>query len=57
MLIILQNQKDGNKKKNYKESQNPEKSESESHSVVSYFLRPPWIIQSMEFSRPEYWSG
>ena len=45
------------KKKNYKESQNPEKSESESHSVVSYFLRPPWIIQSMEFSRPEYWSG
>ena len=20
-------------------------------------LRPPWTIQSMEFSRPEYWSG
>ena len=31
--------------------------ESESHSVVSKYLRPPWTIQSMEFSRPEYWSG
>ena len=30
--------------------------ESESHSVVSYSVTP-WIIQSMEFSRPEYWSG
>ena len=30
--------------------------ESESHSV-SDFLRPPWTIQSMEFSRPEYWTG
>ena len=32
------------------------KSESESHSVVSDSATP-WIIQSMEFSRPEYWSG
>ena len=32
-------------------------SESESHSVVSDSLYSPWIIQSMEFSRPEYWSG
>ena len=30
--------------------------ESESHSVVSYSVTP-WTIQSMEFSRPEYWSG
>ena len=31
-------------------------SESESHSVVSDSLIP-WTIQSMGFSRPEYWSG
>ena len=31
-----------------------EKSEKESRLVVSDSLRP---IQSMEFSRPEYWSG
>ena len=31
--------------------------QSESHSVVSDSLHPPWAIQSMEFSRPEYWSG
>ena len=30
--------------------------ESESHSVLSDSVTP-WIIQSMEFSRPEYWSG
>ena len=28
----------------------------ESHSVVSDFATP-WPIQSMGFSRPEYWSG
>ena len=34
------------------------KSESESRSVVSDSLRPPGLyIQSMGFSRPEYWSG
>ena len=32
------------------------KSGSESHSVVSNFANP-WTTQSMEFSRPEYWSG
>ena len=26
-------------------------------SVVSDSLRPPWTTQSVEFSRPEYWSG
>ena len=31
-------------------------SESESHSVVSDSATP-WTIQSMEFYRPEYWSG
>ena len=31
-------------------------SESESHSVMSDSATP-WTIQSMEFSRPEYWSG
>ena len=31
--------------------------ESESHSVVSDSLQPPRTIQSMEFSRQEYWSG
>ena len=30
--------------------------ESESHSVVSDSATPS-TIQSMEFSRPEYWSG
>ena len=30
---------------------------SESRSVVSDSLQPPWPIQSMEFSRPGYWSG
>ena len=30
--------------------------ETESCSVVSDSATP-WIIQSMEFSRPEYWSG
>ena len=30
--------------------------ESKSRSVMSDFATP-WIIQSMEFSRPEYWSG
>ena len=29
-------------------------SESESHSVVSNSVTP-WTIQSMEFSRPQYW--
>ena len=29
---------------------------SESHSVISDSVTP-WTIQSMEFSRPEYWSG
>ena len=33
------------------------KKKTENHSVVSDFLWPPWTIQSMEFSRPEYWSG
>ena len=32
-------------------------SESESCSVISNSLGPPWTIQSVEFSRPEYWSG
>ena len=31
-------------------------SENESHFVVSDSLTP-WTIKSMEFSRPEYWSG
>ena len=31
--------------------------ESESHSVVSYSLWPHWLLQSMEFSRAEYWSA
>ena len=30
-------------------------SESESHSCVRLFAIP-WTIQSMEFSRPGYWS-
>ena len=30
---------------------------SESYSVVSNSLGPHGLIQSMEFSRPEYWSG
>ena len=29
---------------------------SESRSVMSDFVTP-WTVQSMEFSRPEYWSG
>ena len=33
------------------------KGQSESCPVVSDSLRPPWTIQSREFSRPEYWSG
>ena len=33
------------------------RSESESRSVVSNSLPPHALIQSMEFSRPEYWSG
>ena len=31
-------------------------SESESPSVVSDSVTP-WAMQSMEFSRPQYWSG
>ena len=31
--------------------------ESKSHSVVFNSLRPPWAVQSMGFSRPEYGSG
>ena len=36
--------------------------ESESHSVMSDSLLTPWtvacqLLLSMEFSRPEYWSG
>ena len=30
--------------------------ESKSHSVMSNSAKP-WIIQPMEFARPEYWSG
>ena len=31
---------------------------SESQSVICVRLfATPWIIQSMQFSRPEYWSG
>ena len=36
------------------------KSESEGHSVMSDSVRlfeTLWTIQSMEFSRPEYWRG
>ena len=34
------------------------KSESENHSVLSNSLQPHGLtIQSMEFSRPENWSG
>ena len=29
---------------------------SESHLVVSDSVTP-WALQSMEFSRPQYWSG
>ena len=32
-------------------------SESESRSVLSDSLVTPRTIQSMEFSRPEYWTG
>ena len=32
------------------------RSENESCSVMSNSATP-WTIQSMEFSRPEYWSG
>ena len=29
-----------------------------SHEIKRYLLlETPWTIQSMEFSRPEYWSG
>ena len=38
-----------------KEGKEMVKSESESCSVMSDFLRPHGL--SMEFSRPEYWSG
>ena len=31
--------------------------ESESRSVMSDSLQVTWTIQSVEFSRPEYWSG
>ena len=30
--------------------------ESDNYSVVLDFVTP-WIIQFMEFSRPEYWNG
>ena len=30
---------------------------SETHSTVSDSLQTPWTLLSMEFSRPEYWSG
>ena len=30
---------------------------SESCLVVVLLFATPWTIQSMEFSRPEYWSG
>ena len=33
------------------------KVKSESYSVVSDSLQPHGTLQSMEFSRPEYWSG
>ena len=33
------------------------KVKSESHSVVSDSFATPWTTQSMEFSRPECWSG
>ena len=37
----------------------PEKSEKWKWKSLSYvwFFVTPWTIQSMEFSRPEYWSG
>ena len=31
--------------------------ESESHSVMSNSWQTPWTVQSMEFSRLEYWVG
>ena len=31
--------------------------ESESQSLLVRLFATPWTIQSMEFSRPEYWSG
>ena len=31
-------------------------SENASHSVMSQLFATPWTMQSMEFSRPEYWS-
>jgi len=30
---------------------------SENRPVVSDFSVTPWTVQSIEFSRPEYWSG
>ena len=35
----------------------PPESESESGSVVSQLFATPLTIQSVEFSRPDYWSG
>ena len=32
-------------------------SESEGRSVMSDSLQPHWTLQSVEFSKPEYWSG
>ena len=34
-----------------------EKAESENHSVMSNSLQPDGHMESMEFSKPEYWSG
>ena len=33
-----------------------QRDESESHSVISDSVTP-WTLPSIEFSRPEYWSG
>ena len=38
-------------------SHDRQSTETESGSVVSNSLVTPWTIQSMEFSRPEYWTG
>ena len=40
-----------------KEKKTPKHLESESHSVSLRLFVTPWTIQSMKFSRPEYWSG
>ena len=56
-ILVLQLLKRSHQKKKKRDNATARESISESHLVTSDSLRPHGMCSSVQFSRPEYWSG